>query len=96
MLADAATELTAAQSLFDATTWRVVQGAYPVAEVSMTKKYCAQVQHRLVDTCLQVFGGAGYLDETPVSRAYRDARLQRIGGGADQIMNDVIAKRLFR
>ncbi|HEX5615433.1 MAG TPA: acyl-CoA dehydrogenase family protein [Acidimicrobiia bacterium] len=95
-LADAATELTAAQTLFDTTTWQVMQGDYPVAEVSMTKKYCAQVQNRLVDTCLQVFGGAGYLDETPVSRAFRDARLQRIGGGADEIMNDVIAKRIIR
>jgi len=62
----------------------------------MAKKYCAQVQNRLVDTCLQVFGGAGYLEETPVSRAFRDARLQRIGGGADELMNDVIAKRILR
>jgi alkylation response protein AidB-like acyl-CoA dehydrogenase len=96
MLADAATELTAAQSLFDAATWRTMQGEYPVAEISMAKKYCAQVQNRLVDTCLQVHGGAGYLAETAVSRAFRDARLQRIGGGADEIMNDVIAKRLLR
>ena len=67
---------------------------YPVAEISMTKKYCAQVQNRLVDACVQVFGGAGYLEETPVARAFRDARLQRIGGGTDEIMNEVIAKRL--
>ena len=60
----------------------------------MTKKYCAQVQNRLVDTCVQVFGGAGYLHEEPISRAYRDARLGRIGGGTDEIMNEVIAKRL--
>jgi len=54
------------------------------------------VQNRLVDTCVQVFGGAGYLEETPVARAYRDARLQRIGGGTDEIMNEVIAKRILR
>ena len=70
------------------------QGEYPVAEISMAKKYAAQVQNRLVDACLQVYGGAGYLDETPVSRLWRDARLQRIGAGTDQIMNEVIAKRL--
>ena len=93
-LADAATELAAARALLEGTTWRVVHGEYPVAEISMTKKFCAQVQNRLVDTCLQVYGGAGYLAEQPVSRAFRDARLQRIGGGADEIMNDVIAKRL--
>jgi alkylation response protein AidB-like acyl-CoA dehydrogenase len=94
-LADAATELEAARSLLYATAWRVMQGEYPVAEISMTKKYCAQVQNRLVDTCVQVFGGAGYLAETPVSRAFRDARLQRIGGGTDEIMNEVIAKRML-
>jgi alkylation response protein AidB-like acyl-CoA dehydrogenase len=93
-LADAATELEAARSLLYSTAWRVMHDEYPVAEISMTKKYCAQVQHRLVDACVQVFGGAGYLEETPVARAYRDARLQRIGGGTDEIMNEVIAKRL--
>jgi alkylation response protein AidB-like acyl-CoA dehydrogenase len=62
----------------------------------MAKKYAAPVQQRVVDACLQVWGGAGYLEETGIARAYRDARLNRIGGGADEIMNDVIAKRLLR
>jgi alkylation response protein AidB-like acyl-CoA dehydrogenase len=93
-LADAATELEAARALLYSTAWRVMHDEYPVAEISMTKKYCAQVQNRLVDACVQVFGGAGYLEETPVARAFRDARLQRIGGGTDEIMNEVIAKRL--
>jgi hypothetical protein len=93
-LADAATELEAARSLLYSTAWRVMHDEYPVAEISMTKKYCAQVQNRLVDACLQIFGGAGYLSETPVSRAFRDARLQRIGGGTDEIMNEVIAERM--
>ncbi len=94
MLADAATELEAARALTYDTVWRVQHGEYPVAEISMAKKYAAQVQNRLVDACLQVYGGAGYLSETPVSRLWRDARLQRIGAGTDQIMNEVIAKRL--
>lgn len=93
-LADAATELSAARSFLYSTVWRVQQGEYPVADISMAKKYCAQVQNRLVDACLQVHGGAGFMEEYPVSRAYRDARLQRIGGGTDEIMNEVIAKRL--
>ena len=59
----------------------------------MCKKYCAQVQNRIVDACVQVWGGAGYLEETGIPRAFRDARLQRIGGGTDEIMNEVIAKR---
>ncbi|MDP9334808.1 MAG: acyl-CoA dehydrogenase family protein [Actinomycetota bacterium] len=93
-LADAATELSAARALLYSTAWAVMQGDYPVAEISMCKKYCAQVQNRLVDACLQVWGGAGYLEETGIARAFRDARLQRIGGGTDEIMNEVIAKRM--
>ncbi len=93
-LADAATELAAARALLYSTAWAVMQGEYPVAEISMCKKYCAQVQNRLVDSCLQVWGGAGYLEETGIPRAFRDARLQRIGGGTDEIMNEVIAKRI--
>ncbi len=94
-LADAATELAAARALLYSTTWAVMQGEYPVTEISMCKKYCAQVQNRIVDACLQVWGGAGYLEETGIPRAFRDARLQRIGGGTDEIMNEVIAKRLL-
>ena len=94
-LADAATELSAARALLYSTAWAVMQGEYPVTEISMCKKYCAQVQNRLVDTCVQVWGGAGYLEETGIPRAFRDARLQRIGGGTDEIMNEVIAKRLL-
>jgi alkylation response protein AidB-like acyl-CoA dehydrogenase len=93
-LADAATELSAARTLLYSTTWAVMQGDYAVTEISMCKKYCAQVQNRLVDACVQVWGGAGYLEETGIPRAFRDARLQRIGGGTDEIMNEVIAKRM--
>jgi len=93
-LADVATELEAVTALYDTVLWRLTQGEYPVAEISMTKKLAAQVQNRLVDWCLQVHGGAGFMHEQPVSRAFRDARLQRIGGGTDQVMNEVIAKRL--
>ncbi|MFN8036547.1 MAG: acyl-CoA dehydrogenase family protein [Acidimicrobiia bacterium] len=93
-LADCATELEAARSLVYSTAWAILRGDYPVAEVSMCKKYCAQMQNRVVDWCLQVHGGVGYMAETPVSRAFRDVRLQRIGGGTDQVMNEIIAKRL--
>ena len=93
-LADAATELEAARALLQSVIWRIQHGEYPVAEISMAKKYVAQVQNRVADTCLQVHGGAGYMNEYEVSRQFRDARLWRIGAGTDEVMNEVIAKRL--
>lgn len=93
-LADAATELEAARALVYDTVWLLAQGEYPVDRISMAKKYSAQMVNRLADACLQVHGGAGYMHEYPVSRAFRDVRLQRIGAGTDEIMNEVIAKRL--
>ncbi|MFM7617850.1 MAG: acyl-CoA dehydrogenase family protein [Actinomycetes bacterium] len=93
-IADAATELEAARALLQSVVWRIQHGEYPVAEISMTKKYVAQVQNRVADTCLQIHGGAGYMSEYEVSRQFRDARLWRIGAGTDEVMNEVIAKRL--
>ncbi len=93
-IADAATELEAARALLYSVVWRIQNGEYPVAEISMAKKYVAQVQNRVADVCLQIHGGAGYMDEYRVSRQFRDARLWRIGAGTDEVMNEVIAKRL--
>ena len=64
-LADAATELEAARALVDSVIWRIQEGEYPVAEISMAKKYAAQVAHRLIDACLQVHGGAATWPSSP-------------------------------
>jgi acyl-CoA dehydrogenase len=94
-LADAATDVESTRCLLYSTAWRVMNGEYPVMEISMAKKHAAQVQHRVIDSCLQIHGGAGYLEETPIARAYRDGRLNRIGGGTDEVMNEIIAKHLL-
>ena len=73
-LADAATELSAARALLYSTAWAVMQGDYPVAEISMCKKYCAQVQNRLVDACLQVYGGRRLPRGDRFRRAFRATR----------------------
>ena len=93
-LADCATELEAARAFLYSVVWRIQAGEYPVAEISMVKKFVAQAQNRIADACLQIHGGAGYMQEYAVSRQFRDARLQRIGAGTDEVMNEVIAKRL--
>ena len=65
-----------------------------VTEVSMAKNTaCAACDH-VVDAAVQLFGGLGYMRESEVERHYRDSRILRIGGGTDEIMNEVIAKRI--
>jgi citronellyl-CoA dehydrogenase len=61
-------------------------------EVSMGKLFASQVLRKVADGCLQMFGGLGYMNEMPISRYYRDARLISIGGGADEVMREIISK----
>ena len=61
-------------------------------EVSMGKLYAAQLVQKVSDGCLQMFGGLGFMEDMLISRYYRDARLFSIGGGADEVMREIIAK----
>ena len=65
-----------------------------VTEVSMGKNTACAVADHVVDEAVQLFGGLGYMRESEVERLYRDSRILRIGGGTDEIMNEVIAKRI--
>ncbi|MFA6270482.1 MAG: acyl-CoA dehydrogenase family protein [Candidatus Paceibacterota bacterium] len=69
------------------------QGLDVTREISMGKLLSGQLITKVADGCLQMFGGMGFMNETLISRYYRDARLLPIGGGADEVMSDVIAKR---
>ena len=81
---------TATRAAYDA--WLDTGDA--VTEVSMAKNTaCAACDH-VVDEAVQLFGGLGYMRESEVERHYRDSRILRIGGGTDEIMNEVIAKRI--
>ena len=68
------------------------QGDYPVVEISVAKLLVGQTVSRVADECLQLHGGAGYMDEMPISRYFRDSRLIRIGAGTDEVMKEIIAK----
>ncbi len=61
-------------------------------EVSMAKYFGGRLLRKVADGCLQMFGGLGFMNEMLISRYYRDARLMSVGGGADEVMLDVIAK----
>jgi acyl-CoA dehydrogenase len=65
-----------------------------VTEVSMAKNTACAAADHVVDQAVQLFGGLGYMREAEVERLYRDSRILRIGGGTDEIMNEVIAKRI--
>jgi alkylation response protein AidB-like acyl-CoA dehydrogenase len=69
---------------------------HPEAAVSVARaKYFAAVAaNRLVDEAVQLFGGAGFVEETPIARHYRDARILRIGGGTDEVQLEILSKAL--
>src|SRR5437763_1627690 len=90
--ADMATKIEAARQLVYTTAWRFQNGEYPVREISMAKLYASQVAVEVADECIQIHGGAGYMKEYGIERAWRDLRLNRIGAGTDEIMLDVIGR----
>ena len=81
---------TTTRSAYDA--WLATGDA--VTEVSMAKNTACTACDHVVDEAVQLFGGLGYMRESEVERHYRDSRILRIGGGTDEIMNEVIAKRI--
>src|SRR3954449_11321670 len=90
--ADMATKIEAARQLVYTTAWRFAGGEYPVREISMAKLYTARMACEVIDECLQIHGGAGYMKEYGIERAWRDMRLNRIGAGTDEVMLDVIGR----
>lgn len=95
-LADSATELAAARAM----TYELARslGHQPVepAEAAMVKLYASEMAGRVADRAVQIFGGAGYMAESPVSRIYKDVRVLRISGGTSEILRTVIAKALLK
>ena len=93
-LAEIATQITVGRAFVDQCVHRLLAGTLDTATASMAKLWASETQGRVVDECLQLFGGYGYMDEYPISRLYTDARVQRIYGGTSEIMKEVIARAL--
>ena len=93
-LAQMATEVASARALTYRVAERIRAGAPAFVEVAMAKNVAARVANDVCYQAVQIFGGMGYMRETLVERWARDARLLPIGGGTDEIMNEVIARGL--
>jgi len=72
------------------------QGALSTDQASLLKLVATEIEGRVADQCLQMFGGYGYMQEFKISRAYVDARIQRIYGGTSEIMKEIIARDLLK
>ncbi len=91
-MADIATEIEAAKQFTYYTAWLYDQGEFAVKECSMIKLLNCELAKKAADICLQCFGGYGYMEEFPIARMYRDARVGTIAGGTSQIMREIISK----
>ncbi len=91
-LAELQTEIEALRALLYRAGEFFMAGEDVTMLASMAKLKVGRLMRQVTDSCLQYFGGMGYMSETPISRAYRDMRLTSIGGGADEVMLTIIAK----
>jgi alkylation response protein AidB-like acyl-CoA dehydrogenase len=91
-LVDMGTKIAAIRAFVYQTAKQWDDGEYPVREISQAKLLATQVACEVADDAIQILGGHGYMSEFPVERAWRDARLARIGAGTDEIMKEIIAK----
>jgi alkylation response protein AidB-like acyl-CoA dehydrogenase len=94
VLAELDTEIDIAQHYVDACVRALDAGELTAADASKAKYWCTELQGRVVDKCLQLHGGYGYMAEYPISRAFADARITRIYGGTTEIMKEVIGRSL--
>ncbi|MBX9611788.1 MAG: acyl-CoA dehydrogenase family protein [Burkholderiales bacterium] len=93
-LAELQTEVQVARVFVDKCTELLVQCQLDTATASMAKYWCSDLQCKVMDECVQLFGGYGYMWEYPITRAYADARVQRIYGGTNEIMKEVITRAM--
>ena len=93
-LAEIAVTVEAGRDVTYAALRRYVAGEDAVREVTIAKLATQRSAFDVIDTCLQIHGGAGYMKEYGIERAARDARLGPIGGGTDEIMKEILGRSL--
>jgi alkylation response protein AidB-like acyl-CoA dehydrogenase len=93
-LAEMATEIEIAEVFLDRCVMALCAEELTVEEAAMAKWWCTELQKRVVDQCVQLHGGYGYMLEYPIARAYCDVRIQTIYGGTTEIMKEIIGRSL--
>jgi len=94
VLAECATEVEVGQAFVDRCVVALNAGELTAEDAAMAKWWCTELQKRVVDRCLQLHGGYGYMLEYPIARAYADARVTTIYGGTTEIMKEIIGRSL--
>ena len=93
-MADMRTEIDIAQVFVDHCVMEFNAGRLAADEVARAKLFCSELEGRVTDECVQLHGGAGYMDEYRISRLYRDARVSRIYAGSSEVMREIIARAI--
>ena len=93
-LAELQTQVQIGRVFVDKCLELLVQDKLDTATASMAKYWCSDLQCKVMDECVQLFGGYGFMWEYPITRAYADARVQRIYGGTNEIMKEVITRAM--
>jgi alkylation response protein AidB-like acyl-CoA dehydrogenase len=94
LMAELRTELDIAQSYVDRQIMTLNRGELSADEAAKAKWWVTELEKKVVDRCLQLYGGWGYMEEYPIARAYRDTRVQTIYGGTTEIMKEIIGRSL--
>jgi alkylation response protein AidB-like acyl-CoA dehydrogenase len=94
VLAELHTETTVARVFVDECIRQLDTGELTAVDASMAKYWTTELQNKVADRCLQLHGGYGYMDEYPVSKAWRDSRVQSIYGGTNEIMKEIIGRSM--
>ncbi|ENZ82667.1 MULTISPECIES: acyl-CoA dehydrogenase family protein [Caulobacter] len=94
VLAECKTEATVARVFVNHCIGQHLEGKLDAATASMAKYWVSDLENKIVDRCLQLFGGYGFMNEYPIARMYKDSRIQRIYGGTNEIMKLLIARTL--
>ena len=93
-LAECATEATVCRTFLDQCILAFLRGDLDVSTAAMAKWWCTDRAYRLIDRCVQLHGGYGYINDYPIARAWADIRVQRIFGGTNEIMKELISYML--